>query len=70
MPALDQVEKLRSEAIERIGSADSLDSLNALQVQYLGRKGELTAILKSLKELPIEERKEVGAAVVRLIRGE
>lgn len=62
MPLLEQVVQLENEALERIGSADSLDSLNAVSVEYLGRNGKITAILKQLKDIPIEERKAVGAA--------
>jgi phenylalanyl-tRNA synthetase alpha chain len=61
MSNLDDVVKLKEEFIERLGKADSLDSINELQVKYLGRKGTLTAILKGLKDLPAEERKVIGA---------
>ncbi len=47
----DEVARLRREALERIGKTDSLASLKELQVLYLGRKGELTAVLKGLKDL-------------------
>ncbi len=61
MSLLDEVAKLEAEAVERISHADSLDSLRELEIQYLGRKGPLNSILKNLKDLSIEERKEVGA---------
>lgn len=60
MSLLDDVAKIKNEVIERLGSADSLDSINELQFKYLGRKGSLTALLKSVKDLPPEERKEAG----------
>lgn len=66
MTLTEKVVQLRNEAFERIGKADSLDSLSTLKTTYLGRKGPLTAILKGLKELPIEERKEAGAAANRV----
>lgn len=62
MSLLDQVAQIKEEALEQIGQADSLASLNALQVKYLGRKGSVTAILKGLKDLPLGERKEAGEA--------
>jgi len=66
MSNLDDVAKLKVEFIERLGNADSLDSVNDLQIKYLGRKGILTAILKGLKDLPSEERKVIGAAANRV----
>ncbi|HWR82333.1 MAG TPA: phenylalanine--tRNA ligase subunit alpha [Candidatus Deferrimicrobium sp.] len=62
MALLDDVARIREIALEQIKGADSLQSLNALQVAYLGRKGSLTAILKGLKELSVDERKAIGAA--------
>ncbi|NOY88248.1 MAG: phenylalanine--tRNA ligase subunit alpha [FCB group bacterium] len=61
MSLLDDVKYLLSEAQENIEKAASLDVLNELQIKYLGRKGSLTAILKKLKDLPVEERKQTGA---------
>ncbi|MCK4462274.1 MAG: phenylalanine--tRNA ligase subunit alpha, partial [candidate division Zixibacteria bacterium] len=61
MSPLEEVARLRQEALERIGAADSLASLKEARVHYLGRKGRLTAILKGLKDLPVEQRKLVGA---------
>jgi phenylalanyl-tRNA synthetase alpha chain len=59
----DDVARIQEEALKRIAEADSLESLKELQVAYLGRKGSVTAVLKGLGELPLEERKAVGAAV-------
>ena len=61
MALLDDVSKIKQEAIDRISNADSVDSLNEVRVKYLGRKGELTAILKGLKDLSPDEKKVVGA---------
>jgi len=62
MSLLDEIAAAEREATERIGTADSLDSLNDLRVHYLGRKGVLTAFLKGLGQLPADERSSVGAA--------
>jgi len=62
MTLLDEVAQILQEARERIGKADSLAALKDLQVAYLGRKSRLTAILKQLKDLPPDQKKEVGAA--------
>lgn len=65
MSLLDDINRINSEAKERISKADSLDSLNQVKVNYLGRKGELTAVLKELKNLSVEEKKSVGAQANR-----
>jgi phenylalanyl-tRNA synthetase alpha chain len=69
MSLLDEVAQIKQEAQERIGKADSLASVKELQVRILGRKGRLNTILKGLKDLSVEERKEVGAAANKA-RGE
>ncbi|MBD3403620.1 phenylalanine--tRNA ligase subunit alpha [candidate division GN15 bacterium] len=61
MSLAEEIVQLEEEALERIGSADSLDSLGELKVRYLGRKGPVMAILKSLGQLPPDQRKEIGA---------
>ena len=61
MALLDEVSRIEQEALERIGNAGSLDLLKELQILYLGRQGSLTAVLKSLGALPVDERKAVGA---------
>ena len=50
------LQKLREAAIEAIDRADDVDALEALRVRYLGKKGELTAILKQMGQLSAEER--------------
>jgi phenylalanyl-tRNA synthetase alpha chain len=57
MPELDQ---LRSEAESAIAAADSAAELEELRVRYLGRKSELTSALRSIGELPPEQRGAVG----------
>lgn len=51
--------------IESVGvqSAQALEKLNDIRVNYLGKKGELTALLKSMKDVPPEERPKVGQMV-------
>ncbi|MDI6852285.1 MAG: phenylalanine--tRNA ligase subunit alpha [Deltaproteobacteria bacterium] len=55
-----QVEELQAQALAEIEKAGSAADLEQLRVQYLGRKGRLTQILRSLKNLPPEVRREVG----------
>jgi len=59
---LDQLGQLREEAIAELGSIDSLTELEAWRIRYLGKKGYLTSILRSLGRLPLEERRETGSA--------
>ncbi len=56
---LEVLEKSFSKALEGIGTAAGLADLRA---SYLGKKGELSLILKSLSSVPPEERKQLGKA--------
>ena len=55
-----QLEAIRAKALEAIGGAEKAEDLEALRVQYLGKKGELTAILKGMGKLSPEERPVIG----------
>jgi phenylalanyl-tRNA synthetase alpha chain len=66
MSGLSDIESLRAEALSAIHSADSQEDLDTISIKYLGRKGIITSILKGLKDLPVEERKKIGAAANRL----
>lgn len=65
----NRLKQIRDEAIEKINSAPELDKLNDIRVAFLGKKGELTAIMKSMKDLSPEERPAFGA-MVNQIRSE
>ena len=54
------VEELKIDAISALRSADTSDQLEAWRVEYLGRKGRLTSILRDLGSLDIDQRKVVG----------
>jgi phenylalanyl-tRNA synthetase alpha chain len=58
---LERIEEIRGEAAAAIAAADSSAALEELRVRYLGRKAELTTILRGIAELPAEERGKVGA---------
>ncbi len=62
MSGLDEVKKLLAEAKAAIGAAKSKQDLESVQFKYLGRKGEITSILRGLKDLPNDLKKTVGAA--------
>lgn len=55
-----QLENIESEAIKEISSCDSIKGLDDLRVKFLGKKGELTAILKQMGKLSAEERPVIG----------
>jgi len=59
---LDQIEKIRLEATEAIVDASTSAALEELRVKYLGRKAELTQILRGISQLAPEERGPVGGA--------
>ncbi len=59
---LERIEEIRSEAAAAIGAAGTSAELEQLRVRYLGRKAELTGVLRGIAELPAEERGQVGAA--------
>lgn len=56
-----QLEQLRDSALSSIASASEAAEIEALRVRFLGKKGELTAILKQMGKLSAEERPVIGA---------
>ncbi len=52
--------ELRARASKAIEESKSLSELEDIRVRFVGRKGELTMFLRSLKDLPIEEKKKFG----------
>ena len=56
----DQLEEIRSLAHEELDKCESLDVLENLRVKFLGKKGELTGILKQMGGLSAEERPVIG----------
>ncbi|MCK4259229.1 MAG: phenylalanine--tRNA ligase subunit alpha [Halanaerobiales bacterium] len=65
-------EKLKSiseEALQLVNAAENLDMLNQLRVRFLGKKGEITSVLKGMGKLSPEERPVIGA-LANTIKGE
>jgi len=58
---LDRIEEIGAEATAAIEAAPGTAELEELRVRYLGRKAELTAILRGIADLPAEERGAVGS---------
>jgi phenylalanyl-tRNA synthetase alpha chain len=61
MNAVDRIQELRAEAEAAIAAAADAAALEELRVRYLGRKSELTAILRGIGDLPPAERGPVGS---------
>ncbi|UCD09052.1 MAG: phenylalanine--tRNA ligase subunit alpha [Dehalococcoidales bacterium] len=55
-------EQLRQKALEELKTISAEENLEAWRIKYLGRKGQLTAVLRGLANLPPEERRITGAA--------
>lgn len=58
-----KLKELKEEALKQIEASEALDKLNEIRIAYLGKKGELTTLLKSMKELSTEERPKFGQLV-------
>lgn len=59
----EQLEKLKQEALEKLKTFQDKSELNELKVKYLGKKGQLTAALRNMGNLPAEERPTMGQLV-------
>jgi phenylalanyl-tRNA synthetase alpha chain len=57
---LERIEKLRDEAEAAIAAAPTTQALEELRVRYLGRRAELTSILRGIADLPADQRGPVG----------
>ena len=58
---LDQLTELNQTAVQAIAATETLDDLEQLRVKYLGKKGELSQILRGMGKLSAEERPAVGS---------
>ena len=56
----EKLAKIREEILKQIDASENLDKLNEVRVSALGKKGALTELLKSMKEVAPEERPKVG----------
>ena len=59
----EHLEKIKAEALKQIEAAGALEALNDIRIAYLGKKGELTSVLKSMKDVAAEERPKIGQMV-------
>ena len=59
----ERLQNIKNEALKAIEAADMPEKLNDVRVRFLGKKGELTAVLKGMKDVAAEERPKVGQMV-------
>ena len=59
----ERLEQITEEVKKQIQDADVPEKLNDVRVKFLGKKGELTAVLKGMKDVAPEERPKVGQLV-------
>ena len=60
---INEISKLKEEALSEVSSATNAKELDEVRVKYLGKKGELTSILRSMGSLAPEERPVIGGKV-------
>lgn len=59
----EKLRQIRENALNAIENSEGLSGLNDVRVAFLGKKGELTAVLKGMKNVSPEERPLVGQLV-------
>ena len=59
----EKLKAIREEAVSKILESENLDKLNEIRVAYLGKKGQLTEVLKVMKDVAPEDRPKVGQMV-------
>ncbi len=69
MNALEKLEKIKIDVETALAEAKGAQEVDSVRVKYLGRKGELTSILRSLSDLSKEEKAEVGKRA-NILKGE
>jgi len=62
----ERIARLRDEALAALQAAASLEEVEQLRVRYLGRKGQVTELLRGMGSVPPEERPQVGKLVNQL----
>ena len=59
----EKLQSIREQALSKIAEAQDINLLNDIKVSILGKKGELTQVLKSMKDVAPEDRPKVGQMV-------
>src|SRR5258708_22859323 len=64
----EQLEALRAAAMAELGDGASAEQIEAVRVRVLGRGGELTDVMRRMREVPNEERPAIGQLVNQIKR--
>ncbi|MGH7806167.1 MAG: phenylalanine--tRNA ligase subunit alpha, partial [Candidatus Binatia bacterium] len=59
----EALERIRAAALGALESCAGEDELEALRVRFLGKKGELTSMLRGMRDVPPEDRPAIGELV-------
>jgi phenylalanyl-tRNA synthetase alpha chain len=60
---INDIPKIRNEVTTEIENSKSADDLENLRIKYLGKKGIITSLLKTIGQLPVDKRKSAGAEI-------
>ena len=60
---MSELETLKAQALAAVSAASQLSDIETLRVRYLGKKGEITALLKGLGQVSQEDRPKMGALI-------
>ena len=63
---LQEIDLLKQKAASELESVTDSSALEAYRIKYLGRKGLITSVLKSLKEVPAAQRPVIGSEINKL----
>ena len=56
----EKLARIKEEALAKLNAAGTMDTLNEIRLAYLGKKGELTEVLKGMRDVAPEDRPKVG----------
>ena len=59
----ERLQAIKEETIAKIKNAEDMSILNNIRVEILGKKGQLTEVLKGMKDVAPEDRPKVGQLV-------
>ena len=62
----DELLKLKKQFIDEIASVTTLEDLALIKSKYIGKKSRITEVMASMKNLPIEEKREIGTMCNKL----
>jgi len=63
---LENISNIEKESAELIAQATDLKNIDALKIKYLGKNGEITALLRTLRDIPADDRPNAGSRINQL----